>query len=379
MKKLLTVFCLLLLTCFTAGSCGEAAFTPPKDVLEYIEGRWHVYELEDYLEQPDMDEQECSFALVWADDERWLLGFCRENGRLVNWLASTEPVPQTDRRASLYRYGKGMKIGYLWDSDNKYSYTTTGVNIGVEIPDQENESIESHVYYEWENRAFRLKTYSDHYWSVDIVGDTLYFWDIGNGLRNVIHTGRWTDTRISHVDFDQLYKRAGDVPQSAVNPPEIPWTCEEGALYAETPSFSPNQKYPVYQGPGNQYGRSGNGKASVSTNDWIQVFGMYDGWLLIQYAVNDTQCRVGWIAGEALPEHRKMNQLAFDEGIWNLVNASCKLTDDPLCSRAEKCLIPEGTRIERLALLGYAWAYVRVETEGKIAWGFLPTDKLGQM
>lgn len=61
------------------------------------------------------------------------------------------------------------------------------------------------------------------------------------------------------------------------NPPEFP----VGALSAKMVPFASAQKYEVYQGPGEEYGRNGNGRAIVSTHDRIQVFGREDGWILI--------------------------------------------------------------------------------------------------
>lgn len=45
--------------------------------------------------------------------------------------------------------------------------------------------------------------------------------------------------------------------------------------------------YPVYSGPGKKYYREANGKAQVSANDWVQVFGREGKWALIQYRVKD--------------------------------------------------------------------------------------------
>lgn len=55
----------------------------------------------------------------------------------------------------------------------------------------------------------------------------------------------------------------------------IPSTMEPDALpQGEVIQFAKGKKYPVYAGPGTEYLRLGSGqKASVSTNDWIQVFG----------------------------------------------------------------------------------------------------------
>ncbi|MFR5785697.1 MAG: hypothetical protein ACLUHE_00155 [Christensenellales bacterium] len=47
-------------------------------------------------------------------------------------------------------------------------------------------------------------------------------------------------------------------------------------------------------GRGRDYPRAGNGKAAVGTNGWVQVFGQYEGWLLIQYHI-DRQSVPHWL------------------------------------------------------------------------------------
>ena len=81
-------------------------------------------------------------------------------------------------------------------------------------------------------------------------------------------------------------------------PPEIP----EGELEAEKIKFTGGKKYSVYSGPGENYLRGGNGKAAVSTNDWIQVFGKENGWILIQYDISSDHMRFGYILEKALPK-----------------------------------------------------------------------------
>ena len=75
--------------------------------------------------------------------------------------------------------------------------------------------------------------------------------------------------------------------------------------------FTSGQKFKVYQGPGEEYGQAGNGKAAVSTNDWIQVFGEENGWILIQYDINKDHMRIGWIKSSALPKKATVSRLTY--------------------------------------------------------------------
>lgn len=51
--------------------------------------------------------------------------------------------------------------------------------------------------------------------------------------------------------------------------PDIP----QGTLNAEVMSFTPGQTYAVYSAPDSRSIRGAKGRARVSTNGWIQVFG----------------------------------------------------------------------------------------------------------
>ena len=53
------------------------------------------------------------------------------------------------------------------------------------------------------------------------------------------------------------------------NVPSIP----AGTLNASLISFTSNQTYPVYSAPDSRSIRGAKGRARVSTNGWIQVFG----------------------------------------------------------------------------------------------------------
>ena len=80
--------------------------------------------------------------------------------------------------------------------------------------------------------------------------------------------------------------------------PEIP----QGTLNAEEMPFTPGQTYAVYSAPDSRSIRGAKGRARVSTNGWIQVFGAEGDWLLVQYAITPEHCRIGYIDRNALPK-----------------------------------------------------------------------------
>ena len=120
--------------------------------------------------------------------------------------------------------------------------------------------------------------------------------------------------------------------------------------------FTSNKKYAVYSGPGENYFRGGNGKAAVSTNDWIQVFGRENGWIMLQYDITSDHMRIGWIQESALPKNANVSDVQFSQAkVWTKVSSN--LTDDPLFSAAAISAIPANTEVTRLATMG-TWTYV---------------------
>ena len=127
-------------------------------------------------------------------------------------------------------------------------------------------------------------------------------------------------------------------------------------------SFPKNKKYEVYQGPGAVYGRSGNGKGVVSTNGAIECYGTWKGWLMIEYEINSSKNRIGWIRLEDLPAGKTYKALEFAKYGWEytcgVVTQDVTLTDDPFNSLNAVAQLPAGTSVHVLAK---TWEYVLVE------------------
>ena len=142
-----------------------------------------------------------------------------------------------------------------------------------------------------------------------------------------------------------------------------------GSLSADVIKFTGGKRYEVYTAPGEDSVRGGNGKAAVSTNDWIQVFGQENGWILIQYAIDASHYRIGYISAKALPKKAEVQELVFSHGAaWTVRDTV--LTDDPLFSRSAVLSMPEGSPMVWLGTMG-DWAYVEVN-QNDLARGFVP-------
>lgn len=153
-------------------------------------------------------------------------------------------------------------------------------------------------------------------------------------------------------------------------PPQMP----SGTLQANKVRFQQGQKYPVYQGPGEKYGRSGNGKASISTNDWIHVFGEENGWLMIQYDITSSRMRIGWIKPEMIPQGASIQPLSFMP-VQTAVTRSSSITDDPLFSKSAIASVSEGAMVQWLGSMG-EYAYIEFYASGFPLRGFILASSL---
>jgi len=179
---------------------------------------------------------------------------------------------------------------------------------------------------------------------------------------------------LRYVSFDALPKTIEQAKAELTTAPAV----DSYVLVPQKVRFTGGEKYPVYTGPGEQFARSGNGKGSVSTNDWIQVFGEYDGWIMVQYDISVEQYRIGWIRKEALPKGTAVNQIDLSslEKPYNTEAVyECTLTDDPINSKKTLAKIPKGTPMTELIYRAIdGWSYVVVTIDGSTMCGFVPSD-----
>jgi len=136
--------------------------------------------------------------------------------------------------------------------------------------------------------------------------------------------------------------------------------------------FQPKQKMVVYSGPGAEFFRSGNGKASVSTNGDIYVGGWESGWLLVMYWTNGGNVRVGYIQNNAFKDKIIAPKLTFDYAPAT-ISRRCALTDDPVASFEPMAMLEQGTQVVYLSefINEYRWAYIEARANGVPMRGFV--------
>ena len=179
------------------------------------------------------------------------------------------------------------------------------------------------------------------------------------------------ERNLQYFSFSALPKTLGAAQEKLSYAPQIP---AYGTLSAQEIQFTSGRKYSVYQGPGTQYGQAGNGKAAVSTNDWIQVFGEENGWILIQYDITSDHMRIGWIDSKALPRNASVKQLHF-EPISAYTTEAVSMTDDPLYSRTSIGSLGPNASVILLASMG-DWAYIETTSAASPIRGFVPLRSL---
>lgn len=132
------------------------------------------------------------------------------------------------------------------------------------------------------------------------------------------------------------------------------------------------EKYDVFSAPGRDSYRPANGKAVMSTNDWVQIFGEEDGWVLVQYDISSGQMRFGYVDASVLPRGSSVRQLQWASIPYSVVRSTW-MTDDPLNSCKTLLNLSAGEQVTCLATMG-EWLYVETETAGMTVRGFVPVE-----
>lgn len=300
-----------------------------------------------------------AFAVGSKNGQNTLYGFEKKDDHYTYWLVGRTALPQ----------GKGTFT--LWTEDEWIYYSASeghsryvkGPVVCLEFRDDKQQTQTNCIYANegtssiWrlkyihrtsENEkipAFSVLTYEDHLHYLSANGRSL------GKVKGVVQTN------LRYLNYAGIPPTPEEAQMKFSTAPSIPW---ESELIGQEIAFSGGQKLPVYSGPGTQYPRAGNGKAIVSTNDWIQVFGTENGYALIQYALSAEQMRFGYIDASALPQGHSVNALVLDHAPAHILT-DCSITDDPLKSGKAIAKLQSGEQVTWLAKMG---PYAYVETQG---------------
>lgn len=320
---------------------------PSDEVIDYVVDKYPGYAMEDYCNVGSY-----GFALLRKNAARSLHVFRKQDGKMEFWFKTAGAVPQGRAEAwfDLTEDGKGFSVTRLDDASETYAYG---------------------VVYHLKDGAFKLTGYwMDNGPGVNIEDGYLEFCEEEKTatLKGTVQDDlRYVTLSTLPATLQQAKEKitvAPDLPSAQFEPKEI--------------KFAGGKRYAVYTGPGKEYARSGDGKGAVSTNDWIQVFGKYEKWILIQYDISAERYRIGWIEASALPKGADVKELSdlglgLQQDYVQDVVLACELTDDPFNSRKPIAQLEQGHPLRELVQYE-GWSYVCVEVDGKLMCGFVPID-----
>ena len=139
----------------------------------------------------------------------------------------------------------------------------------------------------------------------------------------------------------------------------IPSTVADSELNGQRVELFINRKLEVYSGPGTHYLRGAKGKAAVSLNDWIIIYGNEDGWTLVEYEIDRKHHRFGYVRNDVFTGRVEIQDLQFEYRETKTASKTT-LTDDPDYSENSLAKISKGKQVSVLAYYG-EWAYVEYQ------------------
>ena len=304
------------------------------------------------------------FAVAQKAGDNVLYGFEQKNGHFNYWLKTDSAIAQGEGFFVMSYHSGEM---YLFDGTKK----NIGEGFGIMFTRADNEEQhDNELYFSVnQNGQFDLKVACvDYGWEeVLVTSDSLAYSFEGTYEGTAYGT---VETNLRYFSYAAFPKTLKEAKNKLTQAPAIP----SGELSAQKIKFTGGQKLPVYSGPGDEYERGANGKAGVSTNDWIQVFGSESGFIMIQYAISSSQMRIGYIDQSSLPKNASVSPLRF---AWEdaEITASTFLTDDPLNSQTRVRALSAGQQVKWLATMGN-WVYVEITGSGQPIRGFVPAGAI---
>lgn len=309
----------------------------------------------------NLSSSACAFAVVKRGRENVLVAFGWKDGKWIYKWYNPTALPQVSAPILLrddWQINDGFS-GHRFSS--YYIFNNETMEARCKWVQQKDSS--------W--RLIHMSCYNPLMFYDTSVENALRLYNVGwvKGQETDVWVYGTYQTNLRYFSFSAFPRTVEEAREKLSNPPTIP----SGTLSAQKVSFSGGKKYEVYQGPGEEYGRAGNGKASVSTNDWIQVFGRENGWIMIQYDISSDHMRIGWIPEAALPSSAKVLDLQYTPVTVRTIE-QVDLTDDPLASQASVVVLPADSTVTWLASMG-EWAYVEC-TGSQLLRGFVLQEAL---
>ena len=227
------------------------------------------------------------------------------------------------------------------------------------------------VYFTREDGAWLLRHVQDQAKNLTayVSGKSILYYDAQNDGSKASEESVYGvyDRRFAAFHWSNFPQTVAEARTKLTNPPVTPTD-----FYTPvTATLRANEKYDVYTAPGRDSHRASNGKAVMSTNDWVQIFGEEDGWLLVQYDISNDQMRFGYIDASALTRSVDVPTLTWYDLPEQTLKANASVTDDPLASQKSLCVLEKGHTVKVLSTFDN-WYYIETTNEyGQLLRGFV--------
>ncbi len=371
MKRLLSVCCalVLLLGCLGTVNHSHAEGVFPPEVKEYFAahslGTAQILST-DYC--TGHGKADCFFVVIrTAKGANVLYCFKYQSGK--GWVHSFHnqgAVPQGSNAVEAWVVDGSMADPY---TDKSYK----GPLLCIAQLDSHGEYYEFFSAYQYSSSSGkwnirRIYSRNGRFANMELnEGAIVYYKDLEScKVAGTVHGTYQRDLR--YVSLSSGIPRSLSAARSGLT--EAPVLPASAELQAQEINFTGGKKYNVYSAPDKASLRGGNGKALVSTNGWIQVFGREGNWILIQYSIDSGHYRFGYITADSLPKKASVGTLPF-QAVPVTLAAATPVTDDPLYSQAVLTTASAGESVTWLATLGQ-WAYIA----GARYRGFVPVSAL---
>lgn len=365
LKKLLICVLIVCMTTFSFALADTSPFSeirlPDGMADAFPSGAWVTYGPIAYALSPE--ENEACVAM-------------RSNGRNVLCVMELKDGAWkiVMKSASPLYQGKRCPILYYTDV-NEFT-----VAYGVSEYDSSNDDYETYSF-ERKNGVYRAVEYACAY-ATDraedvecILSDTgleYSTWSLeGDSIKTATVKGV-IERSLQYFNISLFPKSPEEAKLSLSNPDTLP---KNSALTKQNVKLTAGKKYPVYSAPFADSLRAADGKATLSTNDWVSVFGQDGDWLLVEYDISSDHSRFGYITASALPKDTNVDELIF---VYRdaCVTDTAAITDDPLRSRSRLWTVYAGEYVTYLADLGDGWAYVEYLNGSTLLRGFMRQELL---